>query len=235
MRAQHDRRLLRRRQRHHPEVPGHVAQRVGDVADDLAGEALVAVGIGQAEGDGAGRVGDDGPVPPVPAVGPAVQGVDAGGVRGRRVLVGQDVVRLAVDHEARVLDPVRVAAGHAAEVRVLAVHGVVGGVVEAAHDVALHAGRVVDEQVGDGRAVGDEVGADADAADLVLAVLVGPARRARNRRVARRAGDDLAGDLGESSRERREGDDDAGRLPEHVAGSLAEFNWYTPSAIQRLN
>lgn len=88
------------------------------------------------------------------------------------VLVGVDVVDLAVDLEGRVHDPVGVAAGDTAQVRVLLVDLVVAGIVEAEDDVTLLAVDVLDEEVADRRAVRDEVRADALAGDLVLAVLV---------------------------------------------------------------
>lgn len=95
-----------------------------------------------------------------------VQGVQA------VVLVGINMVLLAINLESRVLDPVGVAAGHTAQVRVLLVDLVVAGIVEAEDDVADFTMDVLDEEVADGSSVGDEVGADTLAGDLVLAVLV---------------------------------------------------------------
>jgi hypothetical protein len=89
------------------------------------------------------------------------------------VLVGVDLEDLAVNLESGVHDPVGVASGDTTQVRVLLVDLVVAGIVETEDDVALDAVDVLDEQVADRGAVGDEVGADTFAGDLVLAVLVG--------------------------------------------------------------
>lgn len=218
MRAQHDGRLLLRSHSHHLEVPGHVAQRVGHVAHDLAREALISIWIGDAEGDAARRVRHNRPVAPVPAVGPPVQRIHAVGGAGLGILVRQDVVRGAIDLEAGVLDAVGIAARHATEVRVLLVLGIIGGIVPAADDVALAAGRVVDEEVGDGGAVGDEVGADANARDRILAVGPRFGSDAGDGGVAHRAVEHLAGDLGAGVRdgsECRDGQRGARALEEH--------------------
>lgn len=176
MRTQHNRRLLRGSHRHHPNVPRPHPQRIRHEAYHLPRKALVPIGVHDTEGDALSRVRHHGPVAPVPAVGPAVQRIDAGRVRGRRVLVRQHVVRLAVDGERAVLDAVGVAARHGAEMGVLPVDAVVAGVVEAADDVQLGPGAVVQEEVADGRAVGDELGADPGVDEGVLAVLVGAGR-----------------------------------------------------------
>lgn len=217
MRAQHDRGLPLRGNSNHLKVPGHVAQGIGDIRDDLAGEALVSIRVGDAEGDAGGRVRDDGPVAPVPAVGPAMERVDAIGGSGLGILIREDVEGLAIDLEAGVLDAVRVPPGHAAKVRVLAVKGVVGGVVPAADDVALAAGGVVDEQVRDGGAVGHEVGADAVAVDRVLAVGADLGPVAGDGGVAHDAGERLAGDLGlgRGVDEGQAGQGQGGGFPEH--------------------
>ena len=88
------------------------------------------------------------------------------------VLVGVDLEDLAVNLESGVLDSVGVASGNTTQVRVLLVDLVVGGIVETEDDVALNTVDVLDEEVADRGAVGDEVGADTFAGDLVLAVLV---------------------------------------------------------------
>jgi hypothetical protein len=88
------------------------------------------------------------------------------------VLISIDVVSLAIDLEGGVLDSVGVASGHTTQVRVLLVDAVVGSIVEAEDDVTHLAVDVLDEEVADGSSVGDEVGADTLARDLVLAVLV---------------------------------------------------------------
>lgn len=88
------------------------------------------------------------------------------------MLVGVNVVLLAIDLESGVLDSVGITSGHPAQVRVLLIDAVVAGIVEAKDNIALYAVNVFDEQVADGSSVGDEVGADALARDLVLAILV---------------------------------------------------------------
>ena len=113
-----------------------------------------------------------------------VQGVQA------VMLVGINVVLLAIDLESRIFDPVGVAAGHTTQVRVLLVDLVVAGIVEAEDNVADFTVDVLDEEVADGSSVGDEVGADTLAGDLVLAVLVDASA--------------IAGDLGLSEGEERQ-------------------------------
>ena len=107
------------------------------------------------------------------------------------VLVGINVVLLAIDLEGRVLDSVGIAAGHTTQVRVLLVDLVVAGIVEAEDNVADFAVNVLDEEVADGSSIGDEVGADALAGDLVLAVLVDASA--------------IAGDLGLGEGKERQG------------------------------
>ena len=126
------------------------------------------------------------------------------------------MIRLAIDHEAGVLNAVRITAGNTAKVRVLPVFGVVSRIVPAANDIAFTARSVIDKQIRDGGAVGHEIGADSLARDSVLAVGPGQVRVAGNRGVAHSAGEHLAGDLGPSFRERskcREGERRAS--PEH--------------------
>lgn len=88
------------------------------------------------------------------------------------VLIGVDVKGLAVNLKGGVHDPVGIASGDTTQVRVLLVDLVVAGIVETEDNVALNTMDVLDEEVADRGAVGDEVGADTLAGDLVLAVLV---------------------------------------------------------------
>lgn len=88
----------------HPKVPSIWRDGVRDEGHDLAGEALVAVLVGQGKGYGVGRMRDDGPIAPVPAVGSAMKGI------GPVVFVGEDVVSLAVKVKGRVLDAIRISA-----------------------------------------------------------------------------------------------------------------------------
>jgi hypothetical protein len=170
--AEHDRRLLRGRDSNHLEVPGHVGQSVGDVRDNLSREALRTIGVDDGEGDAVVRVRYNGEVPPVPAIGTSMQRVHTLWVVWSRVLVGQDVVRHSVELEGAVLYAIGIAPWNTAKVRMLLVNAVVGGIVEAAHDVTLDSVLVIDKQIGDGRAIWDESRCDALSVDPVLAVLV---------------------------------------------------------------
>jgi hypothetical protein len=88
------------------------------------------------------------------------------------VLIRIGLVHLTVELESGVHDSVGVASGHTTQVRVLLVDAVVAGIVEAEDDVTHLAVDVLDEEVADRSSVGDEVGFDTLARDLVLAVLV---------------------------------------------------------------
>lgn len=172
MAAQHNGRLLGRRLGHHLEVPVPPVQGIRDDGGDFSGEALLSIGVNKGECDAVVGVRDDGEVAPVPAIGAAVQGVHALGICHGRVLVGLDLVLYAVDLKGGVLDAIGIAARHSTKVRVLFVLAVVRGVVEAGDNVALDAIAVLDNEVGDGRSVGNEGGRDAIAVDPVLAILV---------------------------------------------------------------
>ena len=63
----------------------------------------------------------------------------------RRILIWQNVVRDAVDHERGIFDAVRIAARHTTKMGMLPVNAVVGGIVETHNNVALNAPAVVDE------------------------------------------------------------------------------------------
>lgn len=88
------------------------------------------------------------------------------------VLIGIGVESLSIDLEGRVLDSVCVTSRHTAQVRVLLVDLVIAGVVETKDDVTLFTVDVLDEEVGDRRAVRNELSTNAFARDLVLAVRV---------------------------------------------------------------
>lgn len=170
--AEHDGRRLGRGHGNHANVPVHAVEGVRHVRDDLAGEALLAVGVDNGEGDAAVGVRHDGEVAPAPAVLAAVQADDAVRVLLSRMFVGGDVVRLAVNLKGAVLDAVGVPARDVAIVGMLPVERVVRGVVPAGDNVTLDAMLVLDEQVRDGGAVRDKTGFDAVAVDPVLAILV---------------------------------------------------------------
>lgn len=143
--AEHDGRLLRGRESHHLKIPRVVLDGVRDVRDDLAGEALLAVRVDDGERDAVVRVGDDGEVPEVPAVGTAVQGLGAIGRRRSGSLVRRDVVRPPVNFEGAVRDAVRIAARHATKMRVLPVDPIVTGIVKAGYYVSPNPVLVIDE------------------------------------------------------------------------------------------
>ena len=170
--AEHDRRFLGGRDGHHLGVPGQLSHGVGDVRDHLAGEAFLAVRINDGEGDAVVGVRHDLELPPVPTVEAPVKGVNPLGVCLGGVLVGCDVENLSVELKRAVLDPVGVAAGHAAEMRMHFVYRVVAGIVIAHDNVPLDAALILDEQVGDRRPVGDEGGSDSLAIDPVLSIRV---------------------------------------------------------------
>ena len=170
--AEHDGRGLGRGDGDHADVPVHAAERVGHVRDDLAGEALLAIGVHDGEGDAALGVRHDGEVAPAPAVLAAVKAVEAVRMLLGRVVIGRDVVGLPVNLKGAVLDTVGVPSGNIAVVGVLLVKGVVGGVVPAGDNVPLDTVLVLDVQVGDGGTVGNEGRLNAVAGDPVLAVLV---------------------------------------------------------------
>lgn len=145
--AKHDGRLLGRRQRHHLEIPLVLLHRVRDVRHDLAGKPFLSVRVDYAKGDARRGVRRHGEVAPVPAVRPSVQGIRSIGRGLCGILIRRRVICLAVNSKGAVLDAVRVPARHAAKVRMLLVNAVVGGIVEAAHEIALDAVAVIDEQV----------------------------------------------------------------------------------------
>jgi hypothetical protein len=170
--TEHDGRLLRRRLSHHFEVPVLSVQGVGNPRHYLAWESFLAIGINKREGDAVVGVRNYSEVAPVPAIWSTVERVNAIGVTLGRILVGRDVVRGAIDFKGTVLYAVGIAAGDAAKVRVLLVNAVVGGIVEPADDITLNPVLVLDHEIGDGCAVGNEGGRDAVTIDPEFAVLV---------------------------------------------------------------
>lgn len=102
----------------------------------------------------------------------------------------------SIDLKRRVLDPVRVPTWHTTEMRMLSVNAVVCGIVEATYEIALNARSVVDEQVGDGSSIRNEVGSDVCALDLVLAIDIGASGPPSNSRVAYSTSESLAWNLG---------------------------------------
>jgi len=170
--CQHDGRLLGGSKSHDPDVPGVRCHGVSDVAHNLAWEALLAVGIDNGKGDGVFGVRHNGEVTVVPAIWTAVQSVVV------VVLVGQNMERLAINVECRVLDAIGVPTRYTAKVGVDLAF-VCGRVVKAEDNVALHAILAGDEEVGNGGAVRNKVTTNALGRDLVLAVLVRPSSPGR--------------------------------------------------------
>lgn len=116
-----------------------------DAAGHAGGDAIVEDGKGDAVFGDSGGV----PVAVAPSVGTRVKGV------GPIVLLG--VVCHAVDGEGGVANAVGVAAGHGTVVAVVGVDGVVAGLVVAEDDVTVPAPLVLDDKVGDGRGVRNEL------------------------------------------------------------------------------
>lgn len=104
VRTQHDRCGLGQAQSTHPDMPLVRSKSIGNKADYLARKSLGTVEVCQGESNGISGVRDHSPVPPVPALWAAVEGVVV------VVLVGVDVVLSAVDIERAVLDTVCIAA-----------------------------------------------------------------------------------------------------------------------------
>lgn len=77
VRAQHDGGLLGGGNGHHLKVPRQISQRVCDVGDDLAWEALFSIRIDNAECDAVVRIRLHRKVSPVPAVQTTMKGVCA--------------------------------------------------------------------------------------------------------------------------------------------------------------
>ena len=99
----HDRRSLGKSQRAHPDVPLVRSDSVGSKSQDFTREALGAILVSKGKSDGVSSVSNDGPVTPIPSLRTTMEGVVV------VVLVGEDVVLLAVDGEAGVLDAVGIA------------------------------------------------------------------------------------------------------------------------------
>jgi len=99
----HDRRCLSKSESAHPDVPFIRGDSVGSESQDFTWEALCAILVSKGESDGVSGVCNHGPIAPIPALRTAVESVVV------VVLVGKNVVFLAIDREAGVLDTVGVA------------------------------------------------------------------------------------------------------------------------------
>lgn len=125
MRTQHNRRNLRCRQRHHPQIPGSVSHRIRNIAHHLPREPRITILIRQTKRNATLRMRHHSPVSPIPAIGTTVQGINSSGGSRLGILIGENVVGFAVNGEGGVLDTVCVAAWNTAEMRVLTVDVVV--------------------------------------------------------------------------------------------------------------
>jgi len=123
--TQHNRGLLLQADRAHAEIPRPVSKRICDITDYLSRESLITSLVHQAESNTILRMRNDRPIPPIPSIWSAVQGIYTVWVIGCRVLVRENVVAGAIDREGRVLDAIGVAAGNTAEMRMLLVDTVV--------------------------------------------------------------------------------------------------------------
>lgn len=228
--GQHDGRLLGRGDGDDLGVPRHLAHRVRDVRDDLAGEPFLAVRVHDGEGDAVLGVGHDGEVTPIPTVDTPVQGVEAGGVLGGLVLVGGDVVINTINFEGAVLDAVGIPTGNAAKMGVALIQSVLQSSVETHDKVAIDPVFVLDQKIRDRGAVGDEGSRNAFAVDPVFAIWVdmtGARRRTGNRtrnhtrNTARNTASQNAGENGANqSCEQQPGGAQEQPQREHVVGRL---------------
>lgn len=115
-------------------------------------------------------MGDDSPIPPVPTVRSTMKSISAiRSLRGR-ILVRKNMICRSINDEAGVLDAIGITSGHSTKVWMLPVDTIVTCIVETKHNVSLNALAVVDEEVGDCGAVGDEVGSDSWSGNHVLAI-----------------------------------------------------------------
>jgi len=139
-------------------------ERVRDVRHYLTREAFLTSRVDEGEGYGVSRVRHHSPVPPVPAIRTTVEGVQAA------VVVETGMERLVVDGERTVADAVGVAAWYSVEMRMPGGMVIGGRVVEAKNNVALYALDVLNEEIGEAGAVGNEEGSYAFVADFVFPI-----------------------------------------------------------------
>lgn len=166
MGSQHDWRLLSCSKRRDLDVPCIWRQGVGNIADDLSREALLAIWINNREGNGIAGMRDNGEIAVVPTIWSTMKSVLA------VMLVRLDMGLHAINHEGTVLDAIRIATWYTSKMGMDFAFVVCCG-IEAENNVALNTALVFHIQVGDGRAVWDEQSSNALGGDLILAVLVG--------------------------------------------------------------
>ena len=121
VRAQHNRRLLRRRYRNHLEIPRHVTQSIGNIRNHLTRESLIAIRISQAESDAISRMGDHSPISPIPAIWATVQSVRTSRCLGRWVFIGKNMIRRPIDLKSAILDTICIPSWYAPKMRMLAI------------------------------------------------------------------------------------------------------------------
>lgn len=173
MAGKHDRSLLGGCKSNNLEIPVHAGQGIGDVGDNLSGETLLAIGVNDGEGDAGVGVRHNSEVAVVPAIRSAVESISALGRLRRRVVVGRDVILLAVNLERAVANTVGVSSGNTAKMGVRLVNAIVRSIIEASDDISGDTVLVIDQKIGDGGAIGNKGGLDAISLDPVFAILVG--------------------------------------------------------------
>ena len=104
-------------------------------------------------------------------------------------LVEVGVISRAIDGEGSILDAVGVAAWYTVQMRVQSGLRVVRGVVESKHNVSLYAMYILDEEVGDAGAVGDEVCANAFGGDPFVKLVYKPSMSGPEVKICRRGSD----------------------------------------------
>lgn len=169
MRSQHDRSLLSGRHGHNLDLPCVWSHGVGDVADNLSGETLLAIWINDREGDRVLGVCNNGEIAVIPTIWSTMKSVVV------VVLVRENIVLHAIDLKCAVLDAVGVTAGDTTEMR-MHLTFILICLVETKHNIALYTVLASDEEIRDRRAVRDEESTNAFGRDLVLAVRVGSKR-----------------------------------------------------------
>lgn len=170
--GQHDGSLLGGGQCDNLDVPVHSLEGVCHIGHNLAGETLLAIGVDDGEGDARVGVGHNSEVAVIPTVRATVKGIGAIGRLFGRVIVGLDVIILAVNLKGAVSDTVGVSSGDTTEMRVTLVDAVVGGVVEASNDVSGDTVLVIDQKVGDRGAVRDKGSLDTVSGEPVFTILI---------------------------------------------------------------
>lgn len=80
------------------------------------------------------------------------------------------MIRLAINDETRIPDSICISTGNTSKMWMLSVDTIIACVIETSDNVTFDPGGIIDEEIGDGGTVGDEVGADAGGGDHIFAV-----------------------------------------------------------------